>query len=115
VRPLNPPPEGGGVGPTAATEGEAIPTLLKTSPSGAARHLPPQGEDLPTVILAEARQWLGTPYRHQASTRGVACDCLGLVRGVWRALHGPEPETPPPYRPDWAEIGGREQIGRAHV
>jgi NlpC/P60 family putative phage cell wall peptidase len=38
----------------------------------------------------------------------VACDCLGLVRGVWRALYGAEPETPPPYRPDWAEVGERE-------
>lgn len=64
----------------------------------------------PCAVLAEARLWLGTPYRHQASTRGVACDCLGLVRGVWRALHGPEPEVPPPYRPDWAETGGRELL-----
>lgn len=33
-------------------------------------------------IVAAARQWLGTPYRHQASVRGVGCDCLGLIRGV---------------------------------
>ena len=59
-------------------------------------------------VLTLARQWLGTPYRHQASLRGVGCDCLGLIRGVWRALHGAEPETPPPYRPDWAELGDRE-------
>jgi NlpC/P60 family putative phage cell wall peptidase len=32
------------------------------------------------------------------------------VRGVWRALHGVEPEAPPPYRPDWAEIGGGERL-----
>ena len=60
--------------------------------------------------LKEARLWLATPYQHQASLRGVGCDCLGLVRGVWRALYGPEPETPPPYRPDWAELGGRELL-----
>ena len=64
-------------------------------------------------ILCEARLWLGTPYRHQASTLGAGCDCLGLVRGVWRALHGAEPEAPPPYRPDWAEVGGREQLVEA--
>ena len=29
-------------------------------------------------------RWIGTPYRHQASLKGVGCDCLGLVRGVWR-------------------------------
>ncbi|WP_343698296.1 NlpC/P60 family protein [Caulobacter sp.] len=60
------------------------------------------------AILTETRRWLGTPYRHQASTLHAGCDCLGLIRGVWRALHGAEPETPPPYRPDWAETGGQE-------
>ena len=48
-----------------------------------------------TRIIAEARAWIGTPYRHQASLQGVGCDCLGLVRGVWRALHGAEPEATP--------------------
>ena len=38
------------------------------------------------AIVAEARAWIGTRYRHQASVKGVGCDCLGLVRGVWRAL-----------------------------
>jgi len=54
-------------------------------------------------IVAAARGWIGTPYRHQASLRQVGCDCLGLLRGVWREVIGPEPETPPPYAPDWAE------------
>lgn len=62
------------------------------------------------AIVAEARSWIGTPYRHQASRRGAGCDCLGLVRGVWRALYGEEPETPPPYAADWAETGGRETL-----
>ena len=53
--------------------------------------------------VAEARSWLGTPYRHQASLRGVGCDCLGLLRGVWRGLYGAEPEPPPPYTATWAE------------
>jgi NlpC/P60 family putative phage cell wall peptidase len=57
------------------------------------------------AIVAEARAWLGTPYRHQASVRGAGCDCLGLVRGVWRACIGLEPEAPPPYSPDWDERG----------
>lgn len=38
------------------------------------------------IIVAETRDWIGTPYRHQASLKGVGCDCLGLVRGVWRAV-----------------------------
>lgn len=64
-------------------------------------------------IVAEALTWRGTPYRHQASLKGVGCDCLGLVRGVWRALHGAEPETPPPYAPDWAEASGRDSLTEA--
>ena len=53
--------------------------------------------------VAQARLWLGTPYRHQASLHGVGCDCLGLLRGVWRGLYGDEPERPPPYGATWAE------------
>ena len=55
------------------------------------------------AIVAEATSWLGTPYRHQASLKGVGCDCLGLLRGVWRAFFDGEPETMPAYTPDWAE------------
>lgn len=53
--------------------------------------------------LAEARAWIGTPYQHQASVKGVGTDCLGLLRGVWRALYGTEPEEVPAYTEDWAE------------
>jgi len=67
----------------------------------------------PAEIIAEARSWIGTPYRHQASLKGVGCDCLGLVRGVWRAFHTREPEPMPPYAPDWAEAGGRETLAEA--
>lgn len=59
-------------------------------------------------LVAEARSWIGTPYRHQASLKGVGCDCAGLVRGLWRAFCGPEPEPLPPYSPEWAEVGGAE-------
>lgn len=60
--------------------------------------------------LSVARDWLGTPYRHQASARGEGADCLGLVRGVWRETIGFEPESAPAYRPDWAEAGGEETL-----
>lgn len=62
------------------------------------------------AILAAARGWLGTPYHHQASVKGVGCDCLGLVRGVWRELVGPEPEPVPPYSADWGEALGRDTL-----
>jgi NlpC/P60 family putative phage cell wall peptidase len=65
------------------------------------------------IIVAQARSWLGTPYRHQASLRGVGCDCLGLVRGVWRVTLGAEPEAAPPYAPDWAEASRGEPLAEA--
>lgn len=65
------------------------------------------------AIVAEARSWIGTPYRHQASLKGIGCDCLGLVRGVWRHCVGTEPEAPPPYAPDWAEARGDEALAAA--
>lgn len=61
-------------------------------------------------IVAAARLWIGTPYRHQASVRGQGCDCLGLVRGIWRDCIGPEPEPVPPYAPDWAEGPGPQTL-----
>lgn len=61
-------------------------------------------------IVAETRRWLGTPYHHQASLHGIGADCLGLVRGVWRALHGAEAEAVPAYSRDWAEATGEETM-----
>ena len=64
-------------------------------------------------IVEVARGWLGTPYHHQASLRGVGCDCLGLVRGIWRELYGNEPEDLPPYSRGWAESLGAETLAAA--
>jgi NlpC/P60 family putative phage cell wall peptidase len=61
-------------------------------------------------VVAEALTWAGTPYRHQGSRKGVGCDCLGLVRGVWRVLYGCPLGEPEPYAPDWAETGGAERL-----
>lgn len=41
-------------------------------------------------VILEARSWIGTPEQHQQSLKGVACDCIGLVRGVGRSLGMPE-------------------------
>ncbi len=57
-----------------------------------------------------ARAWLGTPYLHQASVKGVGCDCLGLLRGIWRELYLSETETVPAYTPDWSEPQGAEVL-----
>jgi NlpC/P60 family putative phage cell wall peptidase len=67
----------------------------------------------PEPVIAAARGWLGTPYHDQASVRGVGCDCLGLVRGIWRELYGLEPLPIPPYSRDWGETGSREPLAEA--
>lgn len=64
-------------------------------------------------FVTEARRWIGTPYVHQAHVRGGGTDCLGLIRGVWRAVLGTEPEAVPPYTPDWSEPSGDEVLLRA--
>lgn len=70
----------------------------------------PEAAATAAAVVAEALSWVGTPYRHQAALKGLGCDCLGLVRGVWRALYGGELERPGPYAPDWAEAGGVETL-----
>jgi len=62
------------------------------------------------AIVAEARAWIDTPYRHQASLKGAGADCLGLIRGVYRAFCGPEKEPIAPYSPNWAEETGQETL-----
>ncbi len=64
-------------------------------------------------IIQTARDWIGTPYRHQASLQGHGCDCLGLVRGIWREIYHSEPEAVPAYSPDWAEADRSEKLAQA--
>lgn len=51
--------------------------------------MPTRGE----LVAAEARAWIGTPFRWQASQKGVGCDCKGLVWGVARELGYPEADS----------------------
>jgi NlpC/P60 family putative phage cell wall peptidase len=64
----------------------------------------------PERIVTIARSWIGTPYQHQASTKGAGTDCLGLLRGIWREVLGAEPETIPAYSADWSEPSGSEEL-----
>lgn len=64
-------------------------------------------------ILSIAKDWIDTPYQHQASLKGAGSDCLGLIRGIWRELYGAEPMALPPYTADWAEVRGEETLLKA--
>ncbi|MCE7026993.1 NlpC/P60 family protein [Jiella avicenniae] len=62
------------------------------------------------LALEIARDWLGTPYRHQGSAKGIGCDCLGLIRGIWRELRGAEPEEPGAYATTWSLRAGPDRL-----
>lgn len=38
------------------------------------------------AIVAAARSWVGTPFAHQQSLKGVGVDCVGVILGVGREL-----------------------------
>ncbi|MGJ8570610.1 MAG: NlpC/P60 family protein [Hoeflea sp.] len=61
-------------------------------------------------IVSAARAWIGTPYRHQGTRKGIGCDCLGLVRGVWSEVTGHEAQEPGAYAPDWAERADSDRL-----
>ena len=61
-------------------------------------------------VLEAAHGWLGTPYVHQMAVQGAGCDCLGLIRGIWREVYGAEPEQIPAYSMDWSEPQGEERL-----
>lgn len=37
-------------------------------------------------IVCEALDWVGTPFMRGQSVKCVACDCAGLVVGIWREI-----------------------------
>jgi NlpC/P60 family putative phage cell wall peptidase len=61
-------------------------------------------------IMAEAARWIGTPYCHQASTRGVGADCLGLIIGVWNALADQKIDLPRHDQRSWAQHAQGEPL-----
>jgi NlpC/P60 family putative phage cell wall peptidase len=57
-------------------------------------------------VVAEARTWIGTRWKHQARQKGRACDCAGLILGVAIALDIPGAED---AAYEWTSRGyGRE-------
>lgn len=64
------------------------------------------------LVIKHAREWLSTPYRHQAALKHFGCDCIGLVRGIWQEIYGAPPKnlTIPSYSPSWAEESNISQL-----
>jgi NlpC/P60 family putative phage cell wall peptidase len=88
--------------------------MVGTSPTMTTARVGVHTDDRPMPhrdhIVRLARAWIGTPYHHQASARGIGTDCVGLVRGVYRELTGADAEAPPAYSRDCAEGQGRETL-----
>jgi NlpC/P60 family putative phage cell wall peptidase len=57
------------------------------------------------AIVDEARRWLGTKWKHQASLRGVGADCIGFVAGVAMAVGVAEATA-------WRDNPASHQYGR---
>ena len=64
-------------------------------------------------IVIEVRSWLETPYHHQAALKGVGCDCIGLLRGVYEAFVSPL-NVDINYSPDW-HFHRAEEVLYAHA
>lgn len=61
-------------------------------------------------IIIEAKKWLGTKWQHQASLKQVACDCVGLVRGVYRELTGIDVDIAIDYPATWHLFKKEERL-----
>lgn len=67
-------------------------------------------EDLERArVVAEALTWQRTPYHHAARIKGVGCDCITLLSGVFEGA-GLIPFVNIPYYPmDWHLHKGAER------
>lgn len=62
------------------------------------------------AIVKETKEWCGTKWQHQASLKGIACDCVGLIRGVYRELTGKEIQTTMDYPATWHLFKEEERL-----
>jgi NlpC/P60 family putative phage cell wall peptidase len=64
-------------------------------------------------VVEIARSWIGTRYHHQAHKKGVGCDCIGLIIGVWEELFNgrvPSSFSLPVYTPHWGDETGEFNV-----
>jgi NlpC/P60 family putative phage cell wall peptidase len=54
------------------------------------------------AVIAWARTWLGTPWRHRAGIKGQACDCAHFLLRSFQEAGVVEPSfNPPQYSRSW--------------
>lgn len=53
------------------------------------------------AVVAEARQWLRTPYHHMGRVKGAGVDCATLLAEVYARAGVVPPVAIPFYPPDW--------------
>lgn len=53
-------------------------------------------------LVAEAVEWIDTPFKHNQSVKGIGADCVGVVRGIGHACGIQFADVPKSYsrRPD---------------
>lgn len=54
------------------------------------------------AVIAEALTWQGTPYHHMARLKGIGCDCLTYLAGVFENCGLIDHIEIPFYPMDWA-------------
>jgi cell wall-associated NlpC family hydrolase len=54
-----------------------------------------------SLVVKEARKWIGTPYYHEGNVRGVGVDCGMLIVRVFVDTGLCSPFDPRPYPRDW--------------
>jgi cell wall-associated NlpC family hydrolase len=53
------------------------------------------------AVVAEARQWLRTPYHHMGRVKGAGVDCATLLAEIYARAGVVSPVAIPFYPPDW--------------
>jgi cell wall-associated NlpC family hydrolase len=53
------------------------------------------------AVVAEAQEWIGTPFHHHARVKGAGVDCLHLLAEVYERCGLIGHVEPEHYPPDW--------------
>lgn len=81
------------------------------SPALAASHTcKPMSHSAAEAIIKEAREWIDTPYVHQARVKGVGVDCGQLIAGVALGVGIAKEVNIPGYSVEWHWHNNQEKM-----